>query len=70
MNLSDPNNLLIAGVYYVITGGLVLFSLFGIYVLLRYGKSTLLAFAVSVFYAFIFLAILSQSYQSLVALLQ
>jgi 4-amino-4-deoxy-L-arabinose transferase-like glycosyltransferase len=70
MNLSDPTNLLIAGTYYVITGFLIFFSIFGVYILIRYGKSSLLAFSVSVFYVFIFLVILSGSYQTLQALLQ
>ena len=39
MNLSTPNNLLIAGVYFVLVGIMALFSLFGVYILIRYGKS-------------------------------
>jgi hypothetical protein len=70
MNLSDPANLLIAGIYYIIAGILTLFSIFGVYVLIRYGKSTLLAFSVSVFYSFIFLAILGSSYATLQTILQ
>ena len=70
MNLSTPGNMLIAGVYFVLTAIMSLFSIFGVYILIRYGKSTLLAFSVSVFYAFIFLTILGASYQALLALLQ
>ena len=67
--MSTPN-LLISGIYYVITGMLALFSLFGVYVLMRYAKSTLLAFSVCIFYAFIFLTILNNSYLTLQSLLQ
>lgn len=70
MNLSEPLNLLIASIYYIIVGILSLFSIFGVYVLIRYGKSTLLSFSISVFYAFIFLSILGTSYQTLQSILQ
>lgn len=66
----DPTNLLIAGIYYVLAGLLTLFSVFGVYILIRYGKSTLLVFSVSVFYIFIYLSILSVSYQAMQALIQ
>jgi hypothetical protein len=69
MDLSSPANLLIAGVYYVLAGGLTFFSLFGVYVLIRYGKSSLLSLTVAVFYAFIYLKILTESHQALAALL-
>ena len=69
MNLSSPANLLIAGIYYVLVGILSFFSVFGVYILIRYGKSTPLAFAVSLLYAFFFLQILSASYQTLQGLL-
>ena len=65
MDLSNPANLLIAGVYYLITGVLVLFSAFAVYILMRYGKSVLLSLAVSLFYGFFFLTILASSYHTL-----
>ena len=65
MNLSDPANLLIAGLYYVLVGVLSLFSVFGVYVLVRYGKTFLLSLAIAGVYAFIYLTILAQSYQTL-----
>jgi hypothetical protein len=70
MNLSDPANLLIAGIYFVAAGILTFFSIFGVYVLIRYGKSTLLSFTVSVFYTFVFISILGSSYQTLQTILQ
>ena len=70
MTPTDPSLLLIAGVYYVIVGILTIFSIFGVYILIRYGKSTLFAFGVSVFYIFIFLSILATSYSALQAILQ
>jgi len=69
MNLSNPANLLIAGVYYVLVGLLSFFSIFGVYVLVRYGKSTPFALTIAVIYSFFFLQILSQSYQTLQTLL-
>lgn len=70
MNLSNPTNLLIAGVYYILVAVLSFFSIFGVYILIRYGKSTPLAFTVAIVYSFIFLKILAESYQSLNSLLQ
>ena len=43
MNLSSPQNLLIAALYYALVGLLTFFSIFGVYVLIRYGKSIPLA---------------------------
>lgn len=68
MDLSNPANLIIAVIYYAFTGVLALFSLFGIYVLMRYGKSTLLALVISLFFCLFFLTILANSYQSLQSL--
>jgi hypothetical protein len=69
LNISNPTNLLIAGLYLVLVGILSFFSIFGVYILMRYGKSTPIAFAVSLFYAFVFLQILNSSYQTLQKLL-
>lgn len=65
MNLSNPANLLIAGIYFVAIGILCFFSLFGVYILIRYGKSTPLALTICLVYSFIFLKILAESYQTL-----
>ena len=69
MNLSNPANLLIAGIYYVLVIFLSFFSIFGVYILVRYGKSTPLAFSIAVVYAFFFLKILAESYHTLSSLL-
>jgi len=69
MNLSNPANLLIFGVYLVLVGGLGIFSLFGVYTLVRYGRSTPLVFTIAIVYAFFFLKILAESYQTLSTLL-
>ncbi len=69
MNLSNPNNLIIAGVYYLLAAIMTFFSAFGVYILIRYGKSTLLAFIVSLFYIFFYFILLSASYQTLQNLL-
>lgn len=65
MDLTNPVNLLIAGIYFLFVGVLTIFSLFSIYVLLRYAQSRLLALVVCGVYAFFFLTILAQSYQTL-----
>ena len=70
MDLSNPINLLIAGIYFVITGGLCFFSIFAVYVLVRYGQSRMLAMGISLLYGFFFLTILSASYGSLQQLLK
>jgi uncharacterized membrane protein len=69
MDLSNPTNLAIAGAYYLITGVLMFFSLFGVYILMRYGKSVLLALFVSLLYCLFFLIIFSHSYQAFQSLL-
>ncbi|MDR3642780.1 MAG: hypothetical protein P4L74_04105 [Candidatus Doudnabacteria bacterium] len=69
MNLSNPANLLIAGIYYVLVGLVSLFSLFGVYILIRYGRSLPLAFSIAVVYALFFLKILMETSQTLHALL-
>lgn len=69
MDLSNPSNLLIAGIYYVIVGILSFFSIFGVYILIRYGKSTLLSLGICLLYTFFYLKILADSYQALHALL-
>jgi hypothetical protein len=69
MDLSTPANLLIAGIYYVLAGGLTLFSIFGVYVLVRYGKSSLLSLVIAMLYAFVYLRILTESYATLKILL-
>jgi hypothetical protein len=65
MDLSTPANLLVAGIYYLIVGLLTFFSLFGVYILIRYGKSTILSLIVAVLFSLIYLQILAQSYQTL-----
>lgn len=70
MNLSDPANLLIAGIYFVIVGILVFFAIFGVYVFIRYGQSRGVALLGSLIFALFFLTILNNSYSALVSLLQ
>jgi hypothetical protein len=69
MNLSNPNNLLIAGIYFILVGIMSLFSLFGVYILIRYGRSVPFSITLSVLYVFFFLTILFQSYHNLSLLL-
>ena len=64
-----PNEILISGIYYFLVAVLSLFSIFGVYILIRYGKSVPFALVVCLVYGFLFLTILAQSYQNLTALL-
>ncbi len=57
--------LIIAGLYYIIAGIFLLFSLFTVYIFLRYGRSRTIALATSSVYALFFLTILSISLSSL-----
>ncbi len=58
-------NLLIAGVYYAIVAILTFFSIFGVYVLIRYGEKRALSLLVALLYSFFFFSILAQSFISL-----
>jgi len=55
-------NLIIAGVYYVLAVIITFFSLFGVYVLLRYGQSRAFSLVVTVIYSVLFLIILERSH--------
>ncbi len=65
MDPSNPVNLLIAGIYYVVAGIMAFFSIFAVYILIRYGQSKLLSLAIGVIYGFFFLTILAQSFHTL-----
>jgi hypothetical protein len=65
MDFSNFNNLLTAGVYYVLVAILIFFSVFSVYILIRYGKSIILSVIGSVLFALLFLAILNNSYNIL-----
>lgn len=62
---SPVANLLIAGIYYIVVGILTFFSIFGVYVLIRYGEKRVLSLLVVLAYSFFFLSMLAQSYASL-----
>ncbi len=61
MDIFFNPKILIAAVYYIALGLIGFFSVFGIYILLRYGKSRTFAFVVSLCYALIFLSFLTSS---------
>ena len=65
MDLTNPGNLIIAAIYYILVGIMAFFSIFGVYVLIRYGKSRTLSVVVSIIYIIFFLQILEQSYRTL-----
>lgn len=58
----------VSGIYYIVIGIAAVFSVFSVYILIRYGKNILLSLVVSVLYAVIFLGVLQQSLQTLHAL--
>jgi hypothetical protein len=65
MDYSNPANLLIAGIYYVIATLIAFFSIFSVYILLRYGQNRALSLVVSVLYSLFFILLLQQSYSTL-----
>ena len=65
----NPSNLLIAGIYYILVFFLSLFSVFGVYILIRYGKSKPFSLTLAIVYSIFFLAILAQSYGTLQSML-
>ena len=70
MNLSNPTNLIIAGLYFVVVVILIFFALFGVYILNRYGQSRPAALLGSVIFALFFLTVLNNSYHTLTQILQ
>lgn len=69
MNLSNPANLLIAGIYFLTVGILSFFSLFGVYILIRYGRSTPLTLTITIVYSILFLKIFAESFNTLTLIL-
>lgn len=64
-----PLQLTISSVYYILVAILTLFSLFAVYLLIRYGRSLAMSFTISIVYILFYIIILSQSYQTLHTLL-
>ncbi len=65
MDFSNPGNLIITGIYYILTVLITFFSIFGVYVLLRYGQNRTLSFVISIVYSVFFLILLQQSHSTL-----
>jgi hypothetical protein len=68
MEFNQSITLLIAGLYYVVAGFFLFFSLFTVYVLLRYGRSRTISLVTATVYSVFFLSVLSLSLASLQAL--
>ncbi len=68
MDTSNPTNILIASLYYLFTVVIAFFSIFSVYVLLRYGKSWTLSLTLSITYSVLFLIMLQLSYRTLQSL--
>ena len=65
MDMTSFNNLLISGAYYLIVAFLTFFAVFGVYILIRYGRSVLFALIVDAVFIMFYLVILSNSYRIL-----
>jgi len=68
MNSINPINLIVTAIYYILVAGLALFSIFAVYILMRYGRNKILGLSVCLFYAILFLALFQQSHQALLGL--
>lgn len=68
MNFSDPVTLVIASFYFLISGVLTFFSIIAVYVLIRYGRNTLLTLVISLIYIFFFVKLLADSYKTFINL--
>lgn len=68
MDLSNIAKLIISGIYYILMGILALFSIFGVYILLRYGRSLAVTGLVSILYSIFFLTAFLASFASLKAI--
>ena len=56
-------------VYYILVASLSFFAIFGVYILIRYGKSMTFSLTVAIIFALFFLKILAESYQTMHSLL-
>lgn len=65
MTFNQTLILIIAGLYYVIAGIFLLFSLFTVYIFLRYGRTRSITLTTSIIYALFFISILSVSLATL-----
>ena len=65
MDYTNPANLIIAGIYFIITGIITFFSIFSVYILIRYGKSRNLSLVFSIIYSMFFIGLLEHSYSVL-----
>lgn len=68
MNPQSPATLLVTGIYYALVLVLSVFSIFGVYLLIRYGRSRSLSLSIALAYSIFFLVLLSQSYSLLQSL--
>jgi hypothetical protein len=62
VDFSNPLNIILAVFYFAIILGLSFFSIFGIYILVRYAQSRVVALVVAGLYIFFYLTILAKSY--------
>lgn len=65
MDLSNTAKLIISGIYYILMGILGLFSIFGVYILLRYGRSLAITGLISILFSIFFITAFLASFASL-----
>ena len=65
MSFNQSLILIIAGLYYIIAGIFLLFSLFTVYIFIRYGRSKTITLSTSIVYALFFISVLSVSLATL-----
>jgi hypothetical protein len=65
MDFTTVSNLIIQAFYYILVLLVLFCSIFGIYALVRYGRSRTFSLVLSLVYIFFFLTALSQSYSAL-----
>ncbi len=70
MDFNQSIVLLIAGLYYIITGIFVFFGVFSVYILLRYGRTRLFSLIFSAAFVLFFLTTLTISFSTLQQLQQ
>jgi hypothetical protein len=65
MDTSNLTHTIVAIIYYILIIPMAIFSAFGIYIFIRYGKSSLFALIASCLYIAVFLGLLASSYHLL-----
>lgn len=65
MELTQIINIVIILAYFVVAGGLLFFAIFGVYALIKYGRTPSITVAVSTVFGIIFIGLMIYSVNSL-----